>query len=61
MFPIFATIMLTVSAIHLLVTVGLVRMASKKLQIFMKVMKSVMSLNIVVGILDIIAVVVYLL
>jgi hypothetical protein len=60
MFPQFAAIMLIISAIHVLASVAAMRMASKKLQIFMKVMKTVMGLNMVVGILDIVAVILYL-
>jgi hypothetical protein len=61
MFPLFATIMLMLSAIYLLVSVGLIVMASKKLKIFMKVMKSITILNIAIAILDILAIVLYFL
>jgi len=56
----FALIMLIISAAQMLASVVAMFMASKKMQIFIKVMKSVMGLNIVIGILDIVAVILYL-
>ena len=59
MFPEFAIIMLAVTAVFLLVAVAATRVASKKMKIFMKVMKASMGLNILLGIIDLIAVIVY--
>jgi hypothetical protein len=50
-----------ISVIHLLASVVLIRFASKRMRIFMKVMKTIMGLNIVIGALNIIAVILYFL
>ncbi len=59
MLPEFAVIMLMVSAIVVLASVVAVQMGAKKMQVFMKVLKAVIGLNVVIGILDIVALIIY--
>jgi hypothetical protein len=55
MFELFPVVMVIVSAIFLLVSVVAIQMGAKKIAVFMKVIKGVAALSIVIGIVDIIA------
>jgi len=61
MLPEFALIMLMISGSVALASVAALSKAAKKMQIFIKVIKAVIGLNIVIGILDTVAVIVYFL
>ena len=59
MYPLFAVIMLAVSAIMMFSGVAAIRLGSKRMQFFMKIMKAVMGLDIAIGIVSIVALIVY--
>jgi len=59
MFPLFAIIMLAISAIMMFSGVAAIRFGSKRMQFFMKIMKAVMALDIIIAVVSIIALIVY--
>ncbi|MGA3289088.1 MAG: hypothetical protein ABSD42_02465 [Candidatus Bathyarchaeia archaeon] len=59
MYPLFAVIMLAISAIMMFSGVAAIRFGSKRMQFFMKIMKAVMALDIIIGVASIIALIVY--
>lgn len=59
MLALFAVAMLAVSAIVLFSGVAAIRYGSKRMQFFMKIMKAVMGLDIAIGIVGIVALIVY--
>lgn len=61
MFALFALVMLAVSAVMMFAGVAAIRFGSKRMQFFMKIMKAVMGLDIAIGILSLVALIIYLL
>ena len=59
MYPLFAVIMLAISAIMMFSGVAAIRFGSKRMQFFMKIMKAVMALDIIIAVVSIIALIVY--